>query len=146
MRIDKALPFPASPACAGSRGSPWRGEDDPCHPGLCRRSRPLGALARRPQGFAALRPGLNCPKPLRAPERARVRAHATPATFNACARIALIFRVRDAPKVFNGRAFIGWNVEGIGFGGWYTGTSLALPIIDGYKIEAVYSTLGPARW
>ena len=54
--------------------------------------------------------------------------------------------VLNAPKVFNGRAFLGWNVEGIGFGGWYTGTSLALPIIDGYKIEAVYSTLGPARW
>ena len=52
----------------------------------------------------------------------------------------------NAPNVFNGRAFLGWNVDGIGFGGWYTGTSLVLPVIDGYKIEAVYSTLRPARW
>ncbi len=52
----------------------------------------------------------------------------------------------DAPKVFNGRTFLGWNVEGLGFGGWYTGTQLQLPITDGYTIEAVYETLGPARW
>ena len=50
--------------------------------------------------------------------------------------------VLNAPKVFNGRAFLGWNVEGIGFDGWYTGASLALPIIDGYTIEAVYCEPG----
>ena len=50
--------------------------------------------------------------------------------------------VLNAPKVFNGRAFLGWNVEGIGFDGWYRGTSLALPIIDGYTIEAVYCEPG----
>jgi len=50
--------------------------------------------------------------------------------------------VLNAPKVFNGRAFLGWNVEGIGFDGWYTGTSLSLPIIDGYTIEAVYCEPG----
>ncbi|MCH8851070.1 MAG: hypothetical protein IID41_00295 [Planctomycetes bacterium] len=50
----------------------------------------------------------------------------------------------STPKVVNGRRFLGWNVEGIGFNGWYTGTSLELPIIDGYTIEAVYA--GPARW
>ncbi len=59
-------------------------------------SRPFGALMSCTDADPGLRcaaPWAKLSEPLRAPERAR--AHATPATFNACTRIALILRARE---------------------------------------------------